>query len=804
VGVTHWKCVSPTNEESNIVPPVPHTTAALRQFQNGKVMIEKIIFIKNVGKFLNSAAVGDVTFKKLTLFFAENGCGKTTLCAILRSLKTGRHEYISERKTLGATNASSIQIRLAGNNHSFDNNVWSSVHEDIEIFDSVFIHDNVCAGDYVDHEHKKNLYRIIVGAQGVQFARQIKVLDGKIRDANAEIREKRNAVEKGLPSGVTIGNYLEWQPITNVNAEISSKQKAIANQKLLADKSSEIQARGTLSKIALPIFPSDFADVLSKQLSDANEEAESRVRQHIAEYKMGAHGEDWLTRGLRYVANDKCPFCELPIDEDGIIALYRAHFDKTYDALRDEVTHLGQRVTESIGDSRLTTIRQTLSSNLISIEFWKQFTEIVLPDIPSEVVENNYSALLEAALFLAQKKMQSPVDAISLDEDFEKALREVEELIQIASDYNSAVDIANSSINEQKTSSQQGNNASLFEAELSDLEMRKKRFEQDVVIACNDYKAATIAKTALEQQKTTTKEQLDQYCQQIILRYQDSINTYLDDFNTGFRIANSRHLYKGGAPSSQFQILINNNAVDLGDSRTLSGTPCFKTTLSSGDRSALALAFFLAAIEYDTAIGQKTIVLDDPFTSLDRFRRTCTQQLICQIAVSAKQVVVLSHDPHFLRLIFDGYPGTDIKVLQLFNTGNGSAVAECDIVAETQSTYILNYTTLLDFYRSRTGALLTVAKAIRPFLEGMLRSHFPGKFADNEWLGDFISKIRNASPTDGLFHAQADLQKIEAINDYSKKYHHVQNPSADSEPISPDELHGWVKQTLRLVGGAEV
>jgi hypothetical protein len=84
----------------------------------------------------------------------------------------------------------------------------------------------------------------------------------------------------------------------------------------------------------------------------------------------------------------------------------------------------------------------------------------------------------------------------------------------------------------------------------------------------------------------------------------------------------------------------------------------------------------------------------------------------------------------------------------------------------------------------------------------MLRSHFPGHFKTTEWLGEFISKIRDADPNSGLSHAKEDLAEFEAINEYSKKYHHEQNPNSDSEPLSPDELHGYVKRTLRLVGGA--
>jgi wobble nucleotide-excising tRNase len=311
-----------------------------------------------------------------------------------------------------------------------------------------------------------------------------------------------------------------------------------------------------------------------------------------------------------------------------------------------------------------------------------------------------------------------------------------------------------------------------------------------VVQACQEYQDALTAKKTLEQQKTTAKEQLDQHCQQIVQTYELAINTYLDQFNVGFSITNSGHQYTGGSPSSHYQIEINNTAVELGDSRTQIGTPCFKTTLSSGDRSALALAFFLAALKQDAQLSNKIVVLDDPFTSLDRFRRTCTQQLISQIAGEAKQVIVLSHDAHFLRLLCEGYSPADIKVLQICRTGD-----------KTQSDYIKSYSALLNFYRNRTGTPLNVVRAIRPFIEGMLRGHFPGHFQAHEWLGDFISKIEKAGDSDGLYHAKEDLREIKSINDYSKIYHHEQNPNAESEPLSQDELHGFVKRTLRLVGG---
>lgn len=215
------------------------------------------------------------------------------------------------------------------------------------------------------------------------------------------------------------------------------------------------------------------------------------------------------------------------------------------------------------------------------------------------------------------------------------------------------------------------------------------------------------------------------------------------------------------------------------------------------------MAFFLAALKQDSDIGRRIVVFDDPFTSLDRFRRTSTQQLIQRLLNMAHQVIVLSHDPHFLKLLYDECLSatTNVKSLKMSKAGDATAIGEWDIEAEVRSSYEKDYRILHAFYVERTGDPRAVARAIRPFLEGLLRTRFPGHFQPNEWLGDFNAKIRTADETSGLQIARADLTELEAINDYSKRYHHQQNRNADIEPINEDELHGYVKRTLRLVGG---
>ena len=763
-------------------------------------MIEKFIQIRNVGRFRSCSPRGDVTFRKLTLIFAENGRGKTTLCAILRSLQAGQPEFISERKTLGADGESFIKIRIDHNTVTFSDSVWSCTYPNIVIFDPVFVHQNVYAGDYVDHEHKKNLYRVIVGERGARLAHEIDRLDQKIRNINAEIRDKKQAVLRTIPNGLTVEEYLAWEPIEGVNDKINEKEVELAKRRNILERASEIRSKSLLAQIKLPTIPSEFESILSKQLVDILKDAERRVREQIETHQMGHGGEGWLSQGLGYVVNNKCPFCGNNITGNELIAVYRSYFNEAYRKLKQEVAQLPNMIDNSIGEVSLGGVERVVSNNSALVEFWKQFAEVSLPECPMGDIREKYSTMRDLALELANRKQRSPVEPVIPGEGFQAAYDDVRRLQLLVQAYNEAVDDCNRRIRRAKDVVEADTDIQTLQEKIENLRASKKRFEPDVIRACEEYKGALKTKNALEDQKAEVRRNLDQYCQEVLREYESYINRYLDQFNTGFRIVNTQHNYRGGTPSSQYQIQINNEAIELGDPRTLPGVPCFRTTLSSGDRSALAFAFFLSSLERDPSISEEVVVLDDPFTSQDRFRRTCTQQIIRSLAERTKQVIVLSHDPHFLRSIWEGCHG-DAKTLQLLRSGNNTVIAEWDIEVETQSQYTKNYSTLLNYYRERKGNPIDVARTIRPFLEGLLRARFPGRFPSNEWFGGMIKKIRECGEQDGLANAKADLDELEAINEFSKKYHHDQNPNADSEPLSEEELHGFVKRTLRLVGG---
>jgi wobble nucleotide-excising tRNase len=272
----------------------------------------------------------------------------------------------------------------------------------------------------------------------------------------------------------------------------------------------------------------------------------------------------------------------------------------------------------------------------------------------------------------------------------------------------------------------------------------------------------------------------------------------LERINAGFSITTPRHTYRGGTPSTSYQIVINQNAVDLGDPRTPTDRPSFRNTLSAGDRNTLALAFFLAQLEQDPNRARKLVVFDDPFASMDSFRRSHTVYQIYRCGETCRQVVVLSHEPSFLKLLWDLIPAADRKTLQLVRVGEeNTTIAEWDIEKAVQARYRADLEILQKFFSVGEGERRDVIQKLRPVLEGYCRNLYPTQFAEPETMGSIVGKIRTAGSTHPLYPIVDDFDEL---NMYCRRYHHGENPNAATEPIDDAELQGYVKRTLRLVG----
>jgi len=366
--------------------------------------------------------------------------------------------------------------------------------------------------------------------------------------------------------------------------------------------------------------------------------------------------------------------------------------------------------------------------------------------------------------------------------------------------YNDAVTAANAVIAAKKRTTSAAEMRTV-EAALIQLRAVKTRHEPDARRACDELILAQLEKKAIEENKTAVRTELDHHTETVIGQYEQTINQLLDDFNAGFRITGTKHGYPGGVASSTYQILINNTPVDLGDAATPLDRPSFRNTLSAGDRSTLALAFFLAQLHHGPNSADKIVIFDDPFNSQDSFRKDCTVQKIRKRGQESAQVIVLSHDISFLKRVWDrlGAQTAERKCLEMIRIGQANTtIVEWDIERATQDRYKADRKVLADFYHARDGELRDVVQKIRPVLETYCRTLGAGILCETDMLGGIVGKIRAAGANHQLFPL---CEGLEELNDYTRRYHHGENPQAATEPISDGELQGYVRRTLEMTGG---
>jgi wobble nucleotide-excising tRNase len=117
-------------------------------------MINRIQLLRNVGKFDSVNAAANIPLARLTLIYAENGRGKTTLSAILRSLATGDPVPIVERRRLTAQHTPHVVFECDGGPPAamFQNNAWNRTLPNMAVFDDGFINENVYSGLINDGE----------------------------------------------------------------------------------------------------------------------------------------------------------------------------------------------------------------------------------------------------------------------------------------------------------------------------------------------------------------------------------------------------------------------------------------------------------------------------------------------------------------------------------------------------------------------------------------------------------------------------------------------------------------------------
>lgn len=232
-----------------------------------------------------------------------------------------------------------------------------------------------------------------------------------------------------------------------------------------------------------------------------------------------------------------------------------------------------------------------------------------------------------------------------------------------------------------------------------------------------------------------------------------------------------------------------------------------KNTLSDGERTALAFAYFLSKFECEinTEAKQKeaVVIIDDPISSLDENRLYSTASLIDKNFGESKQVIVFSHNFLFLK-----YYNSLAKKPKTFFLNNDKLTILPEEMKNFETPYFYMLRCLLDFLdENNKDITYNESKKYLPnFIRRILETFLSFKFSlvsgkrksYSPGLGEFEDKIDETDIKDTTKgHLKDKIREINKICDAHS--HGNAQHTQENFYISEDDLHQLAKNTLFVI-----
>jgi hypothetical protein len=226
--------------------------------------------------------------------------------------------------------------------------------------------------------------------------------------------------------------------------------------------------------------------------------------------------------------------------------------------------------------------------------------------------------------------------------------------------------------------------------------------------------------------------------------------------------------------------------------------PCFKNTLSEGDKGALAFAFFIASVEKTPDLGDQIVILDDPLSSLDETRREGTARVLLDLSPKLNQLCVLTHNKGFLRMLFDKI--SDNTVLQVrSDKKNGSSLQPFDVEDDRKSDHSHMLEDMARYVDEDFGPTPdTLQGDIRKVFEVVLKTKYYLALAADIKAKKGLAKLLETLFAAGLLDSTLK-PKLFNLCSVTNGPHHGDIVDAPSKKLTRDELIPLIKEAFSLL-----
>jgi len=762
-------------------------------------MISKIKRLKSIGKFYDFSAKGDgLDWHKNTFLYAPNAYGKSTLVDVCRSLGDNNPKLVRARQTLGSVASPEAVITIDGVNYVFDGTKWNNPCPAMSIFDVPFIQANILSHE-IEYEHRKSIHRIIIGETGISLAEELSTF--KVQE-----KSKRQAFE-GLRTEFKRGGFVQHTldaflaiPATeekDVTARIENLEKGIKS------KESESQVRALSFPRALVTLSFDLSaarTLANKKLPAAHEVAEKLVLKHIDKnISEKNRAKEFIRQGLDLVQVD-CPFCGQDLTPAAdLLKAYREFFDDAFRTFQGELRRVASSLANWNVENELTALESLHNANTAIVNQWEPFIgSKALPD--GSTFEKTARTTLPGSKALVLAELEKKQNDPNSDADFshlDMMAAQLESLKTEVEAYNKTVADLTEEAKDYVDKLPKSDVDTLRLALAKEREI-ETRFKPEWKKWATDYPAAEKAADDLLLKKDAKQEELENYTRTIFDTYQKRINELLVTVGADFSITDLKGKTdeRANESYSDFAFLILERKVPLKVRQE--DAPCFKNTLSEGDKSALAFAFFISSLEKTPDLDKQIVILDDPLSSLDETRREATARVLLELSPKLNQICVFTHKKDFLWMLCDKIPdNTVLKVRS--DKANGSRLETFDVEEERKGDHAkmleaMERYTIEDFGPTPG----TMQGNIHVLFEVVLKTKYYRALATDIKQKKGLAKLLETICGAGLLDATLKLRLFDLCN-VTNDPHHGGIVDAPSRKLTRDEVVTLIRQAFDLL-----
>jgi len=755
-------------------------------------MFQKIK-IKNISRFK------EIELKDLRqniIIFGNNGSGKTTFSNIFYYLRN--EKYIEFFPLIKHNEKENCYILMEGNkqfkiliNSADSQNLFipENITDNFIVFNRDFVNENIYIGKEIRQENQIGLYEFIVGKEQVGLKQEIENLVKEEKELKEEIDKLKKELEE---KEIDIRKLtLQKENISDLQNKAKALEENLNNLKYLEDiRKLDILKTTDINQKLEKVIDS-VEGILNTSISTISKKANELKRKYFEEVKN--IDRNWFEKGLNIIKENNlkfCPLCKKEIKEDDFIDILVKGISSEYEFLLKEISKLKKEINSF-------SLSELWSIDKINTDLYHKWEKYIkdLPKIYSLSPENLEKLLEDLKTDLIR----------ALDEKLEKISEKLElykdkymnsDIFSTIEKYNSSVEEINNRISQYKKEIEEKNKEKeKLEKELQETLYKIKLLENKEII--NLYKEKNKELKDKEKERKEKQRELEEKTQEIMNEYLGIINECLKNFNTDFSIENvkpEKVRGKGKRGENKIEYGIKLEHID----KNLDANTAFSYSLSEGDKTTLAFAFFISKfLKNSENCKDWIVVIDDPISSLDFHRiKSTVNYIVKYVMKQVKQCFILTHNELFFEKLYETLKDSKIEenwqFFEIKKIGELSDFNSLDPIKklEENKNYLKALRILREYYYEKNPSInrTEIVNSIRIALEFYIKKKYYPDFENLNGVGQILYKAKELANNEVTYKKRYrfildKFDELEDLNKYSSPSHHPFDLQLDDNEI---------------------